>query len=223
MGCRIQVRKRYLEELDKLNRTVVKMGEIATSLINDSVISLANKDAALADKVLKEAEKVDDYELRVEEMCVQLIARQQPMADDLRAITSYMRIIGDFDRVSDLASNIAKITKQTLDRPLVKPLIDIPRMSKITQEMVKCAMDSLDQGKALDCVEHLSEKDNEVDALWYQIYRELISMMIENPKIISDATNLLLVARYLERMADHACNIGSRLIYMFTGERRKIQ
>ena len=193
MGCRIQVRKRYLEELDKLNRTVVKMGEIATSLINDSVISLANKDAALADKVLKEAEKVDDYELRVEEMCVQLIARQQPMADDLRAITSYMRII------------------------------DIPRMSKITQEMVKCAMDSLDQGKALDCVEHLSEKDNEVDALWYQIYRELISMMIENPKIISDATNLLLVARYLERMADHACNIGSRLIYMFTGERRKIQ
>ncbi|WEU40332.1 MAG: phosphate signaling complex protein PhoU [Candidatus Odinarchaeum yellowstonii] len=219
----MQVRKRYQQELANLTKSVIKMGELAASLIEIAVNSLASKDAALAEKVLTEAARIDDYELRLEETCIQLIVRQQPVADDLRAIISYLRIIGDFDRISDLSSNIAKITQRTLDRPLIKPLIDIPRMSKLTQEMVRCALDALEQGRVLECVEKLSEKDSEVDALWYQVYRELISMMIENPRVISDATDLLLVARYLERMADHACNIGSRLIYMFTGERRKLQ
>lgn len=223
MGCKIQVRKRYQQELATLTKSVIKMGELSASLIELAVNSLASKDAALADKVLDEAAKIDDYELKIEETCIQLIVRQQPVADDLRAIISYLRIIGDFDRISDLASNIAKITKQSIDRPLIKPLIDIPRMSRLTQEMVRCALNALEQGSVLECIQHLSEKDNEVDALWYQVYRELVSMMIENPRIISDATDLLLVARYLERMADHACNIGSRLIYMFTGERRKLQ
>ncbi len=219
----MQVRKRYYQELANLTKSVIKMGELAASLIDIAVLSLANKDASLADKVLTEAARIDDYELRIEETCIQLIVRQQPVADDLRAIISYLRIIGDFDRISDLASNIARITKQTLDKPLIKPLIDIPRMSKLAQEMIRCTLDALEQSKVLECVEKLSEKDNEVDALWYQVYRELVSMMIENPRVISDATDLMLVARYLERMADHACNIGSRLIYMFTGERRKLQ
>lgn len=219
----MQVRKRYQQELANLTRSVIRMGELAASLIDTAVTSLANKDASLADKVLAEAAKIDDYELRIEETCIQLIVRQQPVADDLRAIISYLRIIGDFDRISDLASNIVKITKQTLDKPLIKPLIDIPRMSRMTQEMVKCNLESLEKGRVLDCIEKLSEKDDEVDALWYQVYRELVSMMIENPRLISDATDLMLVARYLERMADHACNIGSRIIYMFTGERRKLQ
>jgi len=198
------------------------MGNLATNLVKLAVGSLVNKDGKLADSVINDADKIDEMELRIEKMCMQLIALQQPVGKDLRVIGSIMRIIGDFDRISDLAANIAKITKKTLDKPYVKPLIDIPRMCEISQKMIRCTLEALKELKVLECIEGLSETDNEVDALFEQVYRELITLMIENPRIISDATYLLLVARYLERIADHACNIGGRIIYMVTGERRKI-
>lgn len=218
----MMIRVRYSKQLEDLKKKVIGMGKLSIELVKNAVDSLVNKDRELAENVIKKAEEIDDLELEIEKTCMRLIALQQPVGKDLRIIGSIMRIIGDFDRVSDLAANIANITIKTLEKPYVKPLIDIPRMCEIAQTMIECTLKSFEALKVLKCIEELGKMDDEVDALFEQVYRELITLMIENPRIISDATYLLLVARYLERIADHACNIGGRIFYMVTGERRKI-
>ncbi|MFX0097268.1 MAG: phosphate signaling complex protein PhoU [Candidatus Hodarchaeota archaeon] len=216
------LRKRYREALDKLKKDVVKMGRRTIRSVRDAVQALEEKDVKLSDEVLKNNAEIDEMELNLESRCMQLIALQQPVGDELRFIGTTLKIIGNFDRISDLAGNIARINKETIDKPHVKPLIDIPRMCKIAQGMIQCIITAYDKEVLGDCIAELSKKDDLVDGLFEQIYRELITMMIEDPKIISDATSLLLVARYLERIADNACAIGGRIVYMVTGKRVKI-
>ncbi|MFX0068281.1 MAG: phosphate signaling complex protein PhoU [Promethearchaeota archaeon] len=216
------LRKRYREDLDKLKKDVVKMGKRTIRSVRDAVESLEEKDVKLSNEVLKNNADIDEMELNLESRCMHLIALQQPVGDELRFIATTLKIIGNFDRISDLAGNIARINIETVDKPHVKPLIDIPRMCKTAQEMIQCIITAYEKEIIGDCISQLSKKDDLVDGLFEQIYRELITMMIEDPKIISDATSLLLVARYLERMADNACAIGGRVVYMITGKRVKI-
>lgn len=216
------LRKRYREALDNLKKDVVKMGNKTVQSVRDAVKSLEEKDIKLSDKVLKNNAEIDEMELDLESRCMQLIALQQPVGDELRFIGTTLKIIGNFDRISDLAGNIARINKETLEKPHVKPLIDIPRMCKTAQGMIQCIIRAYEKEVLEDCIGELSKEDDLVDGLFEQIYRELITMMIEDPKIISDATSLLLVARYLERIADNACAIGGRVVYMVTGKRVKI-
>lgn len=210
-------RKSFDHELGELQNEILKMGSLVEEAIHNAVQSLAKKDVALAQKTLDNDDVIDDMETAIEEHCLKLIARQQPMAKDLRKIGTGLKIVTDLERMADLACDIARVTIRLKDQPLIKPLVDIPRMARITQTMVREALDAYihvdtDLAKAM-CV-----KDDDVDAIFNQIFRELLTYMMEDPHTITQATQLLFVGRYLERIADHATNIGEWIVYMVTGE-----
>ncbi|MEM3421447.1 MAG: phosphate signaling complex protein PhoU [Candidatus Hadarchaeum sp.] len=217
----VKVRKRLSEELEELKSMMMEMSSLATASVEKAVGSLAKQDVNLANKVIKEDDKIDALELEIENKCMHLIALQQPMAKDLRVIGSCLKIITDLERVGDRAADIAQITKQLAGRPLIKPLVDIPRMAELAIAMVKDSVRAFKEENSL-LAWGLGERDDEVDKLAHQVNRELFSFVVEDPKKISDAFRLMFVASFLERIADHATNIAERVIYMERGERVKI-
>ncbi|MBA5941858.1 MAG: phosphate signaling complex protein PhoU [Methanophagales archaeon] len=216
------VRKEYIEDLEELKEKVLRMGELAKVAADNAIKALLQRDMELASKILKENSVIDDLEFEIENRCTRLIALQQPMAVDLRTIGTCMKIITDLDRISDLAGDIAEIVLQIADEPHVKPLIDIPRMSELSQGMISDCLNAFSE-REIRMIEDFSERDNVIDALFDQVRRELMTIMIENPRGIRNASHLLFVALHLERIGDHACNIASRIIYMVTGEKRKLE
>ncbi len=216
------LRKEYIEELEGLKGEVLKMGELAKESAKNAITALANRDAELASKILKGNAIIDELEFDIENRCMRLLALQQPMASDLRTIGTCMKIITDFDRISDLAGDIAEIVLRMGDEPHVKPLIDIPRMSEISQGMIADCLKAFATGD-IKILEDFSARDDMIDALFDQVRRELITITIERPRCIANAGHLLFVALHLERIGDHACNIASRIIYMITGEKRKLE
>lgn len=217
-----KIRLHYRDQLKNLENYVAKMMELASETVRDSVESLKNQDVKLAEQVLETAKKIDTLEFDIERFCMELLALQQPMGEDLRFIVTCLKIITDIDRISDYSEDISEIAIKTAGKPLFKPLIDIPRMSEIIQGMIKKSLDAFIT-KKVDNLQKLSEEDDLIDALYDQIFRELITLVIERPSGISDAAHLLFVARYLERIADHSCNLASRIYYMVTGKRVKIK
>ncbi len=218
----MQIRKEYTADLEKLEVDVLKMGELSKESAKNAINALVHRDMELAAKILKENVTIDNLEFDIERRCIKLIALQQPTAVDLRTIGTCMKIITDFDRISDLAGDIARIVLRIADEPFVKPLIDIPRMSEISQGMIfDCLKAFSDRDiKALD---DFSARDDVIDALFDQVRRELMTITIEKPRGIENASHLLFVALHLERVGDHACNIASRIVYMVTGENRKFE
>lgn len=216
------VRKEYIEDLEKLKGEVLRMGELAKESAKNSIKALVQRDAELASKIIKDNGTIDELEFDIENRCMKLLALQQPMAVDLRTIGTCMKIITDFDRISDLAGDIAEIVIRIADEPHAKPLIDIPRMSEISQGMISDCLKAFSSGD-IKILEDFSERDDVIDALFDQVRRELMMIMIENPRCIANASHLLFVALHLERIGDHACNIASRIIYMVTGEKRKLE
>ena len=214
-------RQNYFNALNQLEADILKMGSLVEEQIRDAVDSLANQKLSLAKEVIEKDEKINEYELEIEESILKLIATQQPMASDLRRIAAGFKIIADLERMGDNAVDIAKTIIRIGDEPLIKPLIDIPRMAEITQNMLNQALESYIKGD-VTLAESLSPQDDIVDGLHAQIIRELISYMLENPKTIKQATHLMFVSRYLERIADHTTNIGENVIYMITAERRDL-
>lgn len=212
------IRVSFQRALEELQHDILRMGSLVEQSIYDSVQSLALQDLALAEKVIKGDDLIDNMETEIEDKCVGLLATQQPLATDLRTISAVFKIITDLERMGDHAIDIAKITKRIADQPLIKPLIDIPRMARITQEMVRDGLEAFVK-RDVELAKKLCETDDEVDHIYAQIFRELLTYMLEDPRTISQATSLLFVGRYLERIADHATNIGERVIYLVTGER----
>ena len=216
------IRKEYIEDLEKLKGDVLRMGELSKESAKNAIKALVQRDTELASKILKENAVIDDLEFDIENRCMKLLALQQPMAVDLRTIGTCMKIITDFDRISDLAGDIAEIVIRIADEPHAKPLIDVPRMSEISQGMIADCLTAFSSGD-IKMLEDFSERDDVIDALFDQVRRELMMIMIENPRCIANASHLLFVALHLERIGDHACNIASRIIYMVTGEKRKLE
>jgi len=216
------VRKEYIEDLEKLKGEVLRMGELAMESAKNSIKALVQRDAELASKIIKDNGTIDELEFDIENRCMKLLALQQPMAVDLRTIGTCMKVITDFDRISDLAGDVAEIVIRIADEPHAKPLIDIPRMSEISQGMISDCLTAFSSGN-VKMLEDFSERDDVIDALFDQVRRELMMIMIENPRCIANASHLLFVALHLERIGDHACNIASRIIYMVTGEKRKLE
>ena len=215
-------RTEYIEAINMLKEEVLKMGELSKRAVYGGVQSLIGKDFDLASKIVREDNnRIDILELEIEEKCMDLIALQQPVAKDLRIIGTCMKIITDLDRLSNLGVNIAKITIKIGDKPFIKPLIDIPRMGKLATEMLDDAMKAF-MNEDVELARGLSKKEEEADALYDQVRRELITFMVEDPHTITIASDLSFIARYLKRIADHACNIAARVIYMVTGEREKV-
>lgn len=214
------IRHNYDQELEQLRQGLLKMGRAVDLAIDDAVTSLAKQDVELARRVMDFDDEIDQMEIDIEDKCMVLIARQQPMARDLRVISTGLKITTDLERMGDHAYDIAKITLGMKNQPLIKPLVDIPRMAQMSQKMLK---DSLEAYTTLDIAlaEQVCLNDDEVDNIYHQVFRELLTYMMEDPKTISQATQLIFVARYLERIADHATNIAEWTIYLVTGQRRR--
>ncbi|WP_371365645.1 Phosphate-specific transport system accessory protein PhoU [Sporomusa rhizae] len=212
------IRHNYDQELEQLRQGLLKMGNAVDGAIDDAVTSLAKQDIEQARRVMDFDDVIDQMEIDIEDKCMVLIARQQPMARDLRVISTGLKITTDLERMGDHAYDIAKIALSMANQPLIKPLVDIPRMAQMSQRMLK---DSLEAYTTLDIAlaEQVCLNDDEVDNIYHQVFRELLTYMMEDPKTISQATQLIFVARYLERIADHATNIAEWTIYLVTGQR----
>lgn len=213
-------RQGFNHELEALRQDILEMGTKVEEAIGQAVLSLTKQDLELAKRVMAGDDEIDNMESDIEDKCMVLIARQQPLARDLRIIGTGLKITTDLERVGDHAFDIAKITLSIEKQPLIKPLVDIPRMSAMAQKMLKdslLAYINLD----MELAEQVCADDDAVDDLYHQTFRELLTYMMEDPTTIKQATQLLFVARYLERVADHATNIGEWVIYLVTGQRMR--
>jgi phosphate transport system protein len=215
------MRSGFQRELDELYQDVLKMGSIVEQQIFNAVESLKNKDKELAEKVIKDDDIVDNLETSIEDKCIKLIARQQPIAKDLRIIFTGIKIVTDLERMSDYATDIAKFTIRLLGEKYVKPLIDIPRMSEKTRKMVKDALDAYVH-EDTELARQVCADDDEIDHLYKQIFNELLIIMMQDPRTIKQATQLLFSARALERIADHATNLGEWVIFQVTGKKKDL-
>jgi len=212
------VRQSFDQELESLRQELVHMGKIVQDSIKNAVDALARQDKALAQQVMDGDDLIDSMQVDIEDRCISLIARQQPVATDLRILGTGLKITTDLERIGDHAFDIAKIVLLIGDEPLIKPLVDIPRMAVMAQSMLE---DSLQAYLKLDIqlAEKVCRDDDLVDQLYHQVFRELLTYMLEDPKKINQATQLIFVARYLERIADHSTNVAEWVIYLVTGER----
>jgi phosphate transport system protein len=205
------------EELSTLKEKILLMGSKVEESIRLALKSIVDRDSRLAKKVIQSDRDINDIEIEIDEICHRLLALHQPMAGDMRFITSAMKINSDLERQGDLAVNIAERALTLNEVAPLKPFIDIPRMAHITQEMLKVSLDSL-VSRDSKMARSVCERDDEVDNLNDQIIRELISYMLEDRANIKRALDLILVSRYLERIADHATNVAEDVIYMVEGK-----
>jgi phosphate transport system protein len=205
------------EELKLLKEKLLDMASRAEEQIGLAVRGLKDRKQEMACEVLEKEEAVNRLDIEIDDMAMRLLALRQPMATDLRFITSAMKIGSDLERIGDLAVNIAERTLELLKSPQLKPLIDIPRMAEMAQEMVRDALNAFVNGDA-DLAKNVCQRDDQVDQLNNQIFRELLTFMMADATTIPRAVDLILVGRHLERIADHATNIGEDVIYMVRGK-----
>jgi phosphate transport system protein len=204
------------EELKALKEKLLEMAARSEEQIALAVRALKDRREDLACEVLEREAAINRLDIEVDEMAMKLLALRQPMAADLRFITSAMSIGTDLERIGDLAVNIAERTLDLLKRPQLKPLIDIPRMAELAQAMVRDALNAFVNGDD-KLAKDVCERDDQVDELNDQVFRELLTYMMQDPGTITRAVDLILVGRHLERIADHATNIGEDVIYMVKG------
>jgi phosphate transport system protein len=207
------MQRHFHEELDSLKQTLLAMGGLVEDQIRSVLAALLERDGALAAQVIDQDQKVNAYDVEIDEKCVELLALYQPTAGDLRFITTAMKIVTDLERIGDQAVNIAQRAIELNAEPQLKPYIDLPRMAEKAQRMVR---ESLDAFVARDTAlaRRVCAEDSEVDALKEQIFRELLTFMMADPKTIPRAIRLILISRFLERVADHATNIAEMVIYL---------
>ena len=205
------------EELNALKEKILKLGCMVENAIRDSVKALVERDSELAKEVIKKDHLINALDVGIDEECVRLIALRQPMARDLRFITTAMKITTDLERMGDFAVNIAERAIELNEEPQLKSFVNIPKMAEIAQSMVRDALDSFVTGCSRLPYEVI-KRDDEVDDLTVRNFEELLSFMIRDPKIIPLAVKRTYIAKYLERIADHATNIAEMVIYMCKGK-----
>jgi phosphate transport system protein len=205
-------------ELQELRKDILKMGAFAEEAIHKSVEALKSREKPLAESVIDNDAIVDKLELEIDEKCVDLIARYQPMAKDLRFITTGMKVNGELERIVDIAVDIAQRTLELIDKPLLKPLVDIPRLAAVAQKMVKTAIDAFVKGD-IELAKEVMLSDPEADRLRDAIQEELVEgYMVKDGSTAPRAVQLLLITRFLERICDHTTNIAEDIIYMVQAE-----
>jgi phosphate transport system protein len=210
------IRNALEREQNKIKDDILRLGSMVETAIDRSVTALKNRDQALAQQVIDEDQLINDVRFRIEEECLTLIATQQPMASDLRTTIAATHIAVELERMADHARGVAQLTIRIVDQPLLKPLIDIPLMARITREMIRASLDAFVQHDA-DAARATIARDDEVDQLYQQVFRELLTYMLEDPRNIQRATYLLWAAHNLERIGDRATNLCERVIFMTTG------
>ena len=209
-------RTTFDQEMRDLQDAILRLGGMVERNIYQALEALKTRNLLLAEQVVEADAELDELENDVEEECIRLIALRQPMAKDLRAITTAMKITHELERMGDLAVNIAERSLELCDEAPVKPLIDIPRMAEHAQDMLRRGLDAFMREDAALALE-VCESDTLLDILNDQVFRELITIMTREPETVSRATRLVLVARYLERFGDHATNIAELVVFMVEG------
>lgn len=212
--------RHFDEELKFLKQKLLEMADTAQSMIGLSVRSLAERKETLAQQVFELEDKVNHMEVEIENAVLKLLALRQPAAGDLRLLTAILKINNDLERVADQAVNISEISVDLLKSPPLKPLIDIPHMANLAQKMIKNSIDAFVQQDPR-LAEEVCRHDDEVDRLNDQVFRELLTYMMEDPKSISRAVDLILVSRNIERIADHATNISEDVVFIVEGKNIK--
>jgi phosphate transport system protein len=196
---------------------LLKLSGLVEIAIKNSLDSLQNRDAVLAQQVADNDEEINQLRFSIEEDCLRVIATQQPAARDLRNVVSAMNIVIDLERMGDHASGIAKTAMRMGDQPLLKPLIDIPRMAQIAREMLRSSMKAFVDHDAVTA-KATASRDEEMDFLYKAIFDELVNIMVKNPQSVERATYLLWTAHNLERIGDRVTNIAERVVFMSTGD-----
>ncbi len=211
-----RTRQAFDEQLKDLLLRLLDMGRFVEAMLERSVRALETHDSDLARRVIAEDDTADDMDLAIEQHCMRLLALQQPMSKDLRTIGTVMKVIADVERIGDYSVDIAKTAIKLAAIEYAKPLEDIPQMAKKARRMLRHALAALVE-RDLRLVARVVESDDEVDKLWYKVAEDVEILMQERPEAVPQAVALLLVARYLERIADHTVNIAERVAYMETG------
>ncbi|HLW59889.1 MAG TPA: phosphate signaling complex protein PhoU [bacterium] len=214
-------RETFDHDLQHLQEDLLRMADLVDDAIRRAVDALQARSLDGVNTVIASDNAIDALHLELEERCLRLMATQQPMAKDLRMIAAIWTMTIDLERMGDHAEDIARITRRAAGQPLLKPLIDIPRMAEMVREMLHDGLDAFVR-RDTALAERMAAKDDEVDHLYGQVFRELLTYMIEDPKNIQRATHLLMVAQALERVGDHATNIAERVIYMVTGTLKEL-
>ena len=213
----MEIRTTFRKRLRDIQDELLAMGGMVEKALSRSTEALKKRDLKLANQIIADDQKINEKRFDIEETCIQLIATQQPMAGDLRTLISVLSIISELERIGDHAEGIAKIVVMIGDEPPLKPLIDIPRMTEKTIDMLHRSLDAFLNGDE-NTARAIAAEDDEVDELYNQVYRELVSYMVEDPKTITRATRLLWVAHNLERCADRVTNICERIVFTVTGK-----
>ena len=210
-----RVFRHFQEDLDALKERLLAMGGLAEERVREAVHGVKERDAGAVDAVLSGDEPINDLHMEVDDRCFKLLALHQPMAADLRVIVAAVKINTDLERVGDLAVNIAEAGKRYLQHPPVKPLIDIPRMGDLAQKMLRDALDAFVR-RDMALAEAVLAADDTLDALKTQIFRELLTYMLQDPETIEPALDLILISRHLERIGDHATNVAEDVIFILS-------
>jgi phosphate transport system protein len=207
----------FQEELEQLKTRLLEMGGLAEDRVRSSVQGLVERDGALIDRVIGGDAPINNLHIEIDGRCFRLLALHQPMAVDLRAIVSAVKINTDLERVGDLAINIAEAVRRYMRHPPVKELIDIPRMADIAQEMLRDALDAYVR-RDIELAHHVLNEDDALDALKTQVFRELLTYMLQDPSKIEPSLDLILISRHLERIGDHATNVAEDVIFMVSAK-----
>jgi len=208
--------RHFVEELETLQGRLLEMGSLVESGVHQSVLALVENSEELAQQVLRNEDRINRFEVEIDEMAVRLLALQQPMARDLRLITAAIKINTDLERMGDLAVNIVERSIALMHRPRVKPLIDIPQMARTVESMVRKSLDAFVK-REHELARSVLLSDDVVDRLRDSIHNELVEFMQNDPSISPQAIDLTLVARHLERIADHATNIAEDTLFLVKG------
>ncbi|ABB32923.1 phosphate uptake regulator, PhoU [Geobacter metallireducens RCH3] len=209
--------RHFDEELNEIRNKLLEMGGKVEQMISDAMKSLVDRDSDLARRLIATDHQINHLELEIDEKCLQVLARRQPAARDLRFITLALKIVTDLERIGDQCTSVAKRVVELNEEPPLKPYIDLPRMSAAAGTMVKEALDAFVRGDAELAIK-VCKEDAFVDGLNDQIQRELLTFMMEDPSSITRAMKLLYISKYMERIADHATNVAEMVIFMVKGK-----
>ncbi|MCK9440602.1 MAG: phosphate signaling complex protein PhoU [Methanothrix sp.] len=214
-------RERYHRDLKELKNLTKDLADRVGGAIDKSVTALCDLNMDLARDVIKQDQEMDDLSLKIENLCMELLALQQPMAKDLRRIIGILKISIDLERIGDLAVDVARVTTQSQNKIQITKLEYIPRMAEISKKMLEQSMEALMNSDA-DLARQVTKWDYEIDGLYVKARTKLLKIIIERPVVINEGTSLLMVNRHLERAGDHICNICETIVYMVEAKREHL-
>lgn len=211
------IRQTYQRQLDEIHQQLLQMGEAVEGMLADGLRAVVEQDRALAEEVVQRDDWVDHLDALIEDRCIHLIATQQPVAVDLRFIATAMKAITDLERIGDYSLDVAKSVRVLAGEPYFKPLEDFSRLGQMTRQLLRDSLQALME-RSVDRAIQVCRDDEAIDALYQSLRDELMDHMRRESAVVTQATYLILAARYLERIADHAVNVAERVVYAVTGE-----